>query len=86
MAKRDITEKLGIEERHFDEIKRVTNNLNSESGTLVAGLDRNDCAKYQMAAEKLGYNVKSNESFTCNGYPLAYDLEKKTSYKSKADN
>lgn len=77
-------EKIKLEQRHFERIKDITNNLESETGILVTGLDKKDCVKYKTAADILGYDVKPHQNFTDDrGYPLAYDLEKRREYSER---
>jgi len=77
--RRKLNEIFGVEERHFQKVRKETNNLTSDYAVLGTGTNREDCTRYKIAAEQLGYNVEEpRREFTDDkGYPYLYNLRKR---------
>lgn len=69
---------MDIEEKYFEKVKEITNNLENEIAILDPGTTREDHIKYKKAAESLGYKVKYDKSLINSiGEPYILNLEKR---------
>lgn len=74
-----VVERIRPETRHYDDVRRQTNNLRDDRAILTTGMNALDCIPLKSAAEQLGYNVtEPPREFTDDrGYPCLYELSRK---------
>lgn len=71
-----FAELFKVEETHYQEVIRQSNNLKKDKFYLSLGVLLSDCIKFKIAAEDLGYNAEEVGSSKHGGYPDLYFLTK----------
>lgn len=74
---------LKVEERHLEEIFKLTNNGQKKECYLEIGFRFDDCIPLKKAAEQMGYLVRDVGGHGYEGFPLRYHLIKNSGEKNE---